>query len=50
MLSVSGRASAEGGSDIDVVQELKRATLARGTRRAAQEMRARAVAREREEW
>lgn len=51
MLSVSERASAEGGSDIDVVQELERAAHARSTQRAAQEMRGRgAVARQREEW
>jgi DNA helicase HerA-like ATPase len=51
MLSVSARASAEGGSDVDVVEELRKAVQAKSTQRAAQEMRGRgAVARQREEW
>ncbi len=51
MLSVSGRASAEGGSDVDVVTELRRAAQAKSTQRAAQALRGQgAVARQREEW
>ncbi|HEX6819334.1 MAG TPA: ATP-binding protein [Ktedonobacterales bacterium] len=51
MLAVSGRASAEGGSDVDVVSELRRAAQAKSTDRAAQSLRAQgAVARQREEW
>lgn len=51
MLAVSGRASAEGGSDVDVVAALQRAAQAKSTERAAQSLRARgAVARQREDW
>jgi DNA helicase HerA-like ATPase len=51
MLAVSGRASAEGGSDVDVVAELRRAAQAKSTGRAAQSLRAQgAVARQREAW
>jgi len=51
MLSVSRRASAEGGSDVDVVAELRRAVQAKSTERAAQSLRAQgAVARQLEEW
>lgn len=51
MLAVSGRASAEGGSDVDVVAELRRGAQAKSTDRAAQSLRAQgAVARQREEW
>ncbi len=51
MLAVSGRASAEGGSDVDVVAELDRAARARGAQRAAEAMRGQgAVARRREDW
>jgi DNA helicase HerA-like ATPase len=51
MLAVAGRASAEGGSDVDVVSELRRAAQAKSTDRAAQSLRAQgATARQREEW
>ncbi len=51
MLAVAGRASAEGGSDVDLVDELRRAAQARNTDRAAQSLRPHgAVARQREAW
>ncbi len=51
MLSVAGRISAEGGSDIDVIAELQRASQAKRTDRVAQTMTGHgAVARSREEW
>lgn len=51
MLAVSPRVSAEGGSDVDLVGELRRASQARATQRASQAMRGQgAVARVREEW
>ena len=51
MLSVSRRASAEGGSDVDLVEELSRAAQAKSTQRAAQALRGQgATARQREQW
>lgn len=51
MFSVAGRASAEGGSDIDVVAELQRASQAKRADRMTQTMTGQgATARQREEW